>query len=172
MFPLSTFLPLHKLAVVFKQKKWRWHSWEAIDMIGFLYENEFVFVSKALDTAHAVWVITNACFCLPPYCPWIFSSPFFLCTTCCLFCITMCHAWAIAWPRIRKVSEISTIVNFIKLFLQEELDNLASNFPNRFNIYYVLNQVLFLLYDFESNGRFFNFRLISCIFVSVLFSQH
>lgn len=86
----------------------------------------------------------------------------------------MCHACskAIAWPRIRKVSEISTIVNFIKLFLQEELDNLASNFPNRFNIYYVLNQVLFLLYGFESNGRFVNFRLISCIFVSVLFSQH
>lgn len=68
----------------------------------------------------------------------------------------MCHACskAIAWLRIYKVSEISTIVNFIKLFLQEDLDNLASYFPNRFNIYYVLNQVLFLLYGFESNGRF------------------
>lgn len=94
--------------------------------------------------------------------------------SCCLFFITMCHACSkeISWPRIFKVSEISTIVNFIKLFLQEELDNLASNFPSRFNIYYVLNQVLFLLYGFESNGRFVNLRLISCIFVSVLFSQH
>ncbi|KAM5584837.1 hypothetical protein ABKV19_004277 [Rosa sericea] len=55
-------------------------------------------------------------------------------------------------------------VTYEDILLKEELDNLAINFPNRFNIYYVLNQVLFLLFGFECSGRFVNFRLISCIF--------
>lgn len=157
MFLLTTLLPLHKLAVVFRQKK---------NGIG-IVEKQLIWLASCMNyemslsssVKHLILLMLYELQPMHVFVYPLFSSPFFLCTTCCFFCVTMCHACskAIAWLRIYKVSEISTIVNFIKLFLQEELDNLASYFPNRFNIYYVLNQVLFLLYGFESNGRFFFF---------------
>lgn len=40
-------------------------------------------------------------------------------------------------------------INFIAILsVQDELDNLAISFPNRFSVYYVLNQVLFIIINF------------------------
>jgi hypothetical protein len=36
-------------------------------------------------------------------------------------------------------------VNALLKYMQEELDGLATNYPDRFKIYYVLNQVCFLI---------------------------
>jgi hypothetical protein len=47
-----------------------------------------------------------------------------------------------------SIAGVYANVYFFLRFFQEELDNLAKSFPDRFKIYYVLNQVYILSSSF------------------------